>query len=82
MEEPAGATCKQFLAQNPPKEIFMRRCALLAVALAFVVASVLGCGDSGPKVEKGKNPFQERNEAYKEMHKEKGKVKDRGGILD
>jgi hypothetical protein len=64
------------------KEIFMRRFGLFALALAFVVASVLGCGDSGPKVEKGKNPFQERNEAYKEMHKEKGKVKDRGGVLD
>ncbi len=50
----------------------MRRFGLFALALAFVMFGVLGCGDSGPKVQKGKNPFQERNEAYKEMHKEKG----------
>ena len=60
----------------------MRRFGLFALALAFVMFGVLGCGDSGPKVQKGKNPFQERNEAYKEMHKEKGKIKDRGGVLD
>jgi hypothetical protein len=58
----------------------MRRLGLFALALAFVVAGILGCGDSGPKVEKGRNPFQEREDAYKEQQKDKTKGKSRRAL--
>jgi hypothetical protein len=51
------------------------RILLLELVMAFFFIGSFGCGESGPEREKGKNPFQAREERYKEMMKDQGKDK-------
>ena len=51
------------------------RILLLGLVTAFFFIGSLGCGESAPEREKGKNPFQAREDRYKEMMKDKGKDK-------